>query len=157
MIFSLATTPQVKDPFQSSNKSDQVGATQSKRIDDSTPNLIEDCEVSSYSTPLLKTRGNASTDRFKSCFDLFFTAAATEATPDTRIPPVRNPDSQGYPGQNRVDSQNEVTTRGQDLDQFVTDLGLVLTQNGVSDADVMSVTGHLDELKSQLVIPPGRK
>ncbi len=128
--------------------------TVTKIVDDAVTGLIADCSQNPYFTTVLDTGGNDSTDRLKSCLDLFFNNAlgggATYPGPST----YRGAPPDGYPCEDMSTIHTGLGIPSDVFDQFVTDLGVVLKKNGFEDADVTTVAKELVGLKIQIVAPP---
>ena len=132
------------------------GATTiTKIVDDAVTGLIADCKENPFFTTVLDMPGHDSSDRLKSCLDLFFTNAL--GGPATYPGPshFRNAPPEGYPCEDMATAHNGLGIPSDVFDQFVSDLGAVLKKDGVSDADITIVAQKLTGLKDQVVTAPG--
>ena len=153
------TTPAPTQPGQTTNLYKKYGGqpTVTKIVDDAVVALVADCSQNPYFTTVLDTTGHDSTDRLKSCLDLFFNSAlgggATYPGPST----YRNAPPGGYQCESMTAIHADLGIPSEVFDQFVTDLGAVLKKNGFQDADITTVATELNGLKSQVVTESGKE
>jgi hypothetical protein len=150
-----SSPPSATTPNQSLFDKYGGAPTITKVVDDAVVALIADCKQNPYFTTVLNTPGHDTTDRLKSCLDLFFTSAL--GGPATYPGPshFRNAPPEGYPCQNMVSIHAGLGIPNDVFDGFIVDLGKVLKTNGVTDADVNTIATQLETLRVEMVAAPG--
>lgn len=151
-------------------------ATVRKIVDEAVTGVIADCTQNPFFTQDVinfdnvqvdgnghGANGHDTADRFKSCLDAQFTAALGGPSPYTGATTVSGIPSRSIPGQT-YDCEDMATAHSRNIgvnpavfDQFITDVGVVLKRNGVSDADINTIAKSLMGLKPQIVAPPAEQ
>jgi hypothetical protein len=143
-----------------------------KIVDDTVNAVIADCVQNPYFTDDVINfddanadgqghgdNGHDTADRLKSCLDAQFTAALGgpskyTGNSKTTVPSRINP-NQTYECGDMMTVHAQLGIPSSVFDQFVSDVGTVLAQNGMSQADIETVATTLVGLEPTIVASPG--
>ncbi|HEY4187228.1 MAG TPA: group 1 truncated hemoglobin [Polyangia bacterium] len=123
--------------------------TVTKVVDDAVTGLLADCEEAPYFS-VVGTTGHDSVARLKSCLRLQFTVLMG----GPGVYPGVNDEGDTCASMTAIHANLGIT--GPVFDKFVSDLGAVLTADGVSSADVTTIAGAVSPLKTEVVQTPAK-